>query len=784
MLSKELEFALNLAYRKAVANCHPEMSVEHLLLSLIDNTNAAKLLLDLGVNLRSLKSNISAYIQKTYNIYNDGEDDSSISKKDVFMNSDELNFSSVHKDKLKNTSPSIEYHKVLQKAIINVQSLGVQEVNGAHVLSALFSEENSYAVKLLHKVNVDYEKVMEYIINTEIKHNHNKFTDKNNKNEINSNNSLNARFIKNIEECKNEDEDSSLIHTYTVNLNEKAKKGLITSVVGREDEFKRMNQTLCRFHKNNPLLIGDVGVGKTAIAEGLALRIIQNKVPKPLAKSTIYALDLGYLISGTKYRGDFEKRFKSLLLQLSNQENAILFIDEIHTIIGAGVASGGLIDAANLLKPALISNKLRCIGAIDWKGYNIFEKEHSLNRRFQQIEILEPTNKAAYKILQSLKSELEQHHNVQYTDQAISSAITLSQRYLHNRSLPDKAIDIIDEAGAAQIKNKKQVDKRDIENVVARMSKVPNDAISKTEGDVLHGLADDLKNIIIGQDAAIEKLISAIQISRAGINNTAKPTGTFLFAGPTGVGKTEVAKQLSKHLGVELLRFDMSEYMEAHSISRLIGSPPGYVGFEQNGLLTDKINKNPYAVLLFDELEKAHGDIFNILLQIMDYGVLTDNNGQEAIFRHAIIVMTTNAGAIDLARNTIGFVQQDQNTDSNMTLQKMFSPEFRNRLDGIVKFNSLTEQDIVKITAKFMNEFRESLATKKINLHITDEALQWFAHNGYSKVMGARPMHRLIHNQLKKYIAQEILFGVLQNGGDVYVSQNKDNTIKIDYNDN
>lgn len=746
MLNKDLELTLNLAFRFARERRHEYMTVEHLLLALLDNPAAGDALKSCGANIDRLRSDLSSFIDSTTPLIPDGDLD-------------------------RDTQPTLGFQRVLQRAVFHVQSSGKSEVTGANVLVAIFSEQESQAVYLLKKIDISRLDIVNYISHGVIK----------------------ADKIEPSDEQQDEVgdvgvEDNKYLENFTANLNVLAKNGQIDPLVGRDTELERTIQVLCRRKKNNPLLVGEAGVGKTAIAEGLAYRIVQNQVPEVIANATIYSLDMGALLAGTKYRGDFEKRLKSLLKEIEREKDAVLFIDEIHTVIGAGAASGGVMDASNLIKPLLSSGRLRCIGSTTYQEFkSIFEKDTALVRRFQKIDVTEPSVDDTTQILIGLKERYEQHHGVRYTQKALRAAAELSAKYINERHLPDKAIDVIDEAGASQrllplSKRKKVINVPEIEHVIAKMARIPEKSVSASDKDVLANLDRNLKLVVFGQNEPIEVLTSAIRLSRSGLGNEEKPIGNFLFAGPTGVGKTEVTKQLAKIMGVELLRFDMSEYMERHSISRLIGAPPGYVGFDQGGLLTDAVSKHPYSVVLLDEIEKAHSDIYNILLQVMDHGTLTDNNGRKIDFRNVILVMTTNAGVQETVRKTIGFKQQDHSHDALSEINRTFSPEFRNRLDGIIWFKHLSRDIILQIVDKFVCDLQVQLDKKQVSLELSGTARQWLADKGYDQAMGARPMGRVIQEQLKKPLANEILFGRLMQGGDVRVDLVGDELV-FDYSD-
>lgn len=734
MLNKELEQTLNSAFVFAREHRHEFMTVEHLLLALLDNSAARDALKACGADIEAIKSELLAFVKDTTPLILD----------------DQLNE--------RETQPTLGFQRVLQRAVFHVQSSGKDEVTGANVLVAIFSEQESQAVYILKKADVTRLDVVNFI-----SHGVSKADDDEPVNPEAS------------EEAEAGEEGGSALSKYATDLNRHAKDGKIDPLIGRDSEVERTIQILCRRRKNNPLLVGEAGVGKTAIAEGLAYRIVNEDVPDVIAESTVYSLDLGGLLAGTKYRGDFEKRLKAILKELGKDKNAILFIDEIHTIIGAGAASGGVMDASNLLKPKLSSGELRCIGSTTYQEYQgIFEKDRALARRFQKVDVTEPSVSDTTKILLGLKSRYEEHHNVRFTQKAIQAAAELSAKYINERHLPDKAIDVMDEAGASQrllppSKRKKTIGVGDIEQIIAKMARIPEKSVSASDKEVLKNLGRNLKMVVFGQDKAIETLNDAILLSRSGLGAEAKPIGSFLFAGPTGVGKTEVTQQLAKIMGVELVRFDMSEYMERHAVSRLIGAPPGYVGFDQGGLLTDAVIKNPYSVVLLDEIEKAHSDIYNILLQVMDHGTLTDNNGRKVDFRNVVLVMTTNAGVQETVRKSIGFKQQDHSHDAMSEINKVFTPEFRNRLDGIIWFNHLDPEIILQVVDKFIIELQAQLDIKGVSLEVTSAARAYMAEKGYDKAMGARPMARVIKDDLKKELANELLFGELSKGGNVKV---------------
>jgi ATP-dependent Clp protease ATP-binding subunit ClpA len=735
MLNKELEYTLNTAFREASDKHHEFMTVEHLLLALIDNSAAAGVLNACGADLSRLKQELASFLDETTPVLSN--------------------------DDRRETQPTLGFQRVLQRAVFHVQSAGKDEVTGANVLVAIFGEPDSQAVFLLNSQNISRLDVVNYISHGISKVSGDEEGD--NFGQVES------------EEGENASPSKSPLESFAVNLNERAQKGKIDPLIGREHEIERTIQVLCRRRKNNPLFVGEAGVGKTALAEGLAKRIVDEEVPEVLADSTVYSLDMGALLAGTKYRGDFEKRLKAVLAQLRKNPHSILFIDEVHTIIGAGAASGGVMDASNLIKPALASGELKCIGSTTYQEYRgIFEKDRALARRFQKIDVPEPTVAEATQILMGLKSRFEEHHEVKYTRQAICTAVELSDRYINDRHLPDKAIDVIDEAGARQrmlpaSKRKKTIGVKDIEQIVAKIARIPEMRIGNSDREKLRTLERDLKMVVFGQDAAIDSLATAIKLSRSGLGHEEKPIGSFLFAGPTGVGKTEVTRQLAKILGIELIRFDMSEYMERHTVSRLIGAPPGYVGYDQGGLLTDAVNKTPHAVLLLDEIEKAHPDVFNLLLQVMDHGTLTDNNGREADFRNVIIVMTTNAGADQISRPSIGFTSQDHVGDSLEAIKRAFTPEFRNRLDAIVEFGGLDRKTIGHVVDKFIIELESQLEDKNVTIEVDSDAREWLAEHGFDPTMGARPMARVIKEHIKKPLAESLLFGELASGGHVRI---------------
>ena len=750
MLNKELEQTLNSLFTEAREQRHEFMTIEHLLFALLNNNSAISVLTACGADLNNLHDSLIKFIQENSSIIDDIDE--------------------------RDTQPTIGFQRVLQRAVFNVQSSGKEEVNGANVLVAIFGERESHAVYFLNQQNISKLDITNYISHGIANIDHNE-----NDGALDSNE---------IEDESNQDTKTvSLLNKFAVNLNEKASEGKIDPLIGRQIEIQRTIQVLCRRRKNNPLYVGEAGVGKTAIAEGLAKQIVDGEVPDILMDSVIFSLDLGALLAGTKYRGDFEKRLKNVINELKKQPNLILFIDEIHTIIGAGAASGGVMDASNIIKPVLASGELKCIGSTTYQEYRgIFEKDHALARRFQKIDVAEPSIDETIKILEGLKSKFEDHHNIKYTRQALKTAAVLTERYINDRQLPDKAIDVIDEAGAAQkllpeSKRKKTIGVNDIENIVAKIVRIPSKAVSSNDKDIIKNLERNLKMVVFGQDEAINMLSNAIKMSRSGLGSKQKPIGNFLFAGPTGVGKTEVTRQLAMNMGIELVRFDMSEYMERHTVSRLIGAPPGYVGFDQGGLLTDAINKKPHCVLLLDEIEKANPDVFNLMLQIFDHGTLTDTNGRKTDFRNVIIVMTTNAGAERISRASVGFTSQDHSSDAIESINKIFNPEFRNRLDAIIHFNSLDKNTISSVVDKFIIELEAQLDDKKVTIEITEEARNWLAENGHDKIMGARPMSRLIQKMIKRPLAEELLFGKLMRGGHVIASLEK-NSIKVEVREN
>ncbi len=737
MLDRELEQTLNEAFARARDQRHEFITVEHLLFALLENSSAVQVLKSCGADINILHTDLEQFIDSNSPKLADDDD--------------------------RDTQPTLGFQRVLQRAVFHVQSSGKKEVTGANVLVAIFGERESHAAFFLNQQNIARLDVVNFI-----SHGISKILDEDTaEHEIQTGETTAAEA---------EEQSTNPLDNFTVNLNQLAKNGKIDPLIGRETELKRTIQILCRRRKNNPLYVGEAGVGKTAIAEGLAKQIVDGDVPEVLKDATIYSLDMGALLAGTKYRGDFEKRLKAIINQLQKTPDAVLFIDEIHTIIGAGAASGGVMDASNLIKPVLASGDLKCIGSTTYQEFRgIFEKDRALARRFQKIDVNEPSIDETTAILQGLKSRFEEHHDIKYTNEALRAAVELTERYISDRHLPDKAIDLIDEAGASQRLlpedlRKKVIDVEDIENILAVIARIPPKTVSTSDKDVMKNLERNLKMVVFGQDQAIESMATAIKMSRSGLGEPEKPIASFLFAGPTGVGKTEVSRQLAKIMGIELIRFDMSEYMERHTVSRLIGAPPGYVGFDQGGLLTDAINKNPHAVLLLDEIEKAHPDVFNLLLQVMDHGTLTDSNGRKSDFRNVVIIMTTNAGADQISRASIGFAQQDHSGDSSEVIKRTFSPEFRNRLDAIVNFGPLDERTITSIVDKFIIELETQLHDKNVDIEVDDAARKWLAIHGYDKIMGARPMSRLIQDKIKRPLAEELLFGNLENGGHVYVT--------------
>jgi ATP-dependent Clp protease ATP-binding subunit ClpA len=744
MIAQELEVSLHMAFMEARQKRHEFITVEHLLLAMLDNPSAAEVLRACAANIDELRKNITEFVaEHTPTVAGTEEVD---------------------------TQPTLGFQRVIQRAILHVQSSGKKEVTGANVLVAIFGEKDSHAVHFLQQQGINRLDVVNFISHG-----------------LSKVGQGNAPRSDSEQEVEQEAAPATALENFTLNLNVQALAGKIDPLIGRDIELERVIQTLCRRRKNNPLLVGEAGVGKTAIAEGLARRIVESEVPEILAQSTVYSLDMGALLAGTKYRGDFEQRLKAVLKQLLDDPNAILFIDEIHTLIGAGAASGGTLDASNLLKPALSSGQLKCIGATTYNEYRgIFEKDHALSRRFQKIDVNEPSVDETIAILRGLKSRFEAHHGVKYAASALTSAAELAARYISDRHLPDKAIDVIDEAGAAQrilpkSRQKKIISRREIEEIIAKIARIPSKNVSSDDRDALKNLDRDLKAVVFGQDRAIDALAAAIKMSRSGLGNPQKPIGSFLFSGPTGVGKTEVARQLAYAMGIELIRFDMSEYMERHAVSRLIGAPPGYVGFDQGGLLTEAITKHPYSVLLLDEIEKAHPDIFNVLLQVMDHGTLTDNNGRKADFRNVTIVMTTNAGAESLNKTSIGFTSNKQAGDEMGDIKRMFTPEFRNRVDAIISFAPLDHEVILRVVDKFLMQLEEQLHEKKVEASFSDELKDYLAKHGFDPLMGARPMARLIQDTIRRALADELLFGRLAHGGHVTVDIDEHEKVRLTF---
>jgi ATP-dependent Clp protease ATP-binding subunit ClpA len=749
MIAQELEVSLHMAFVEARQQRHEFITVEHLLLALLDNPSAAEVLRACAANIDELRKSLTNFIKD--------------------------NTPQVAGTEEVDTQPTLGFQRVIQRAIMHVQSTGngKKEVTGANVLVAIFGEKDSHAVYYLHQQGVTRLDVVNYIAHG-IK-----------KTDPPEPAKAGDSAGEGGEEREEKSEKASPLEQYTQNLNQMAKDGKIDPLIGREYEVERAIQILCRRRKNNPLLVGEAGVGKTAIAEGLAWRITQKDVPEILAEAVVYSLDMGALLAGTKYRGDFEQRLKGVLKSLKDKPNGILFIDEIHTLIGAGAASGGTLDASNLLKPALSNGSLKCIGATTFTEYRgIFEKDAALSRRFQKIDVVEPTVEQTVEILKGLKSRFEEHHSVKFAASALQAAAELSAKYINDRHLPDKAIDVIDEAGAAQRilpanKRKKTISKSEVEDIVAKIARIPPASVSNDDRSKLKNIERDLKNVVFGQDAALEALAAAVKMARSGLGRADKPIGAFLFSGPTGVGKTEAAKQLANIMGIDLLRFDMSEYMERHAVSRLIGAPPGYVGFDQGGLLTEAISKKPHSVLLLDEIEKAHPDIFNVLLQVMDHGTLTDNNGRKADFRNTIIIMTTNAGAETMNKSTIGFTNSRQQGDEMADIKRLFTPEFRNRLDAMVSFKPINEDVILRVVDKFLLQLETQLDQKKVDVTFTDALRKHLAKKGFDPLMGARPMQRLIQDTIRKALADELLFGKLVDGGIVTVDMDAEDKINL-----
>ncbi|MDB5923896.1 MAG: ATP-dependent Clp protease ATP-binding subunit ClpA [Burkholderiales bacterium] len=745
MIAQELEVSLHMAFMEARQKRHEFITVEHLLLALLDNPSASEVLRACAADIDDLRKLLSDFVTEHTPI---------LAGDDV------------------DTQPTLGFQRVIQRAILHVQSSGKKEVTGANVLVAIFGEKDSHAVYFLHQKGVTRLDVVNYISHG-----------------ISKVPQAQQTKTESESETEHEAQPGGALENYTLNLNALALSGKIDPLIGRDKELERVVQTLCRRRKNNPLLVGEAGVGKTAIAEGLARRIVEGDVPDILKKSNVYSLDMGALLAGTKYRGDFEQRLKSVLKQLVDNPHAILFIDEIHTLIGAGAASGGTLDASNLLKPALSTGQLKCIGATTYQEYRgVFEKDHALSRRFQKVDVLEPTIAETVLILKGLKSRFESHHGVKYQPSALSAAAELSARFINDRHLPDKAIDVIDEAGAAQkilpkSKQKRVIGKHEIEEIIAKITRIPAQTVSTDDRNALKTLDRDLKAVVFGQDKAIDALSAAIKMARSGLGNPQKPIGSFLFSGPTGVGKTEVARQLAYTMGVELIRFDMSEYMERHAVSRMIGAPPGYVGFDQGGLLTEAITKHPYSVLLLDEIEKAHPDIFNILLQVMDHGTLTDNNGRKADFRNVAIIMTTNAGAAELSKTSMGFTVTKQSGDEMGEIKRLFTPEFRNRLDAIISFQALDTDIILRVVDKFLMQLEDQLHEKKVEIAFTPALKEHLAKTGFDPLMGARPMARLIQDTIRRALADELLFGRLANGGKVTVDVDEGDKVHLVFSD-
>jgi ATP-dependent Clp protease ATP-binding subunit ClpA len=745
MIAQELEVSLHMAFMDARQKRHELITVEHLLLAMIDNPTAAEVMRSCGAKLEILRTELNQYIEEHTPTVN-GQDEV-------------------------DTQPTLGFQRVIQRAMLHVQSSGKKEVTGANVLVAIFGEKDSHAVFFLHQQGVTRLDVVNFI-----SHGVSKIAETSKSENVD-------------QEADAEAIPNGALENYTLNLNAQVAAGKIDPLIGRGPELERVVQTLCRRRKNNPLLVGEAGVGKTAIAEGLARRIVEKDIPDVLANATVYSLDMGALLAWTKYRGDFEQRLKAVMKQLAEKPEAILFIDEIHTLIGAGSASGGTLDASNLLKPALSNGTLKCIGATTYQEYRgVFEKDHALARRFQKIDVAEPSVAETIEILKGLKSRFESHHNVKYAISALTTAAELSAKYINDRHLPDKAIDVIDEAGAAQrilpkSKQKKVIGNKEIEDIIAKIARIPPKNISSDDRSTLKTLERDLKAVVFGQDKAIEVLTSAVKMARSGLGQSNKPIGNFLFSGPTGVGKTEVAKQLAYIMGIELIRFDMSEYMERHAVSRLIGAPPGYVGFEQGGLMTEAITKHPYCVLLLDEIEKAHPDIFNILLQVMDHGTLTDNNGRKADFRNVTIIMTTNAGAENLSKANMGFTNAKQIGDEEADIKRLFTPEFRNRLDATVSFSPLSQDIIIRVVDKFLIQLEDQLHDKKVEATFSTALKAYLGKKGFDPLMGARPMARLIQDTIRKALADELLFGKLANGGSVHVDIDANNEVKLIFSD-
>lgn len=743
MLSKELQMTLSNAFSVAHEYEHEFVTLEHLLLELLGVPAVQEVINACGVDVVGIEEGLEKFLESEM----------------VSRKPDEL-------------QPTMSFQRVIERAIYLVQSNGYPEVTAVHVLASLYAEQDSQAVYLLESHGVERVDVLSYLSHGVTASDAEDFLPSTGEDAQ-------------AEQQGEEEPQKSPLERFTTNLNIAVTEGKIDPIIGREWELNRTLEVLSRRRKNNPLLVGEPGVGKTAVAEGLAYQIVHNKVPESLLDAVVYSLDMGALLAGTRYRGDFEKRFKALLKALEEEEHAVLFIDEIHTVIGAGAVQGGAMDASNLMKPSLSSGKLRCVGATTYEEYRgVFEKDRALARRFQKVDVKEPSHIETFQILKGLKDKYEEHHHVKYTLPALKEAVALSARYLTDRHLPDKAIDVIDEAGAKQAlavasKRKKQIGVGEIQQVVASIARIPVSQITQKEKDKLHDLEANLKRVVFGQDKAVEKLVSAIHLARSGLNNPNKPTASFLFAGPTGVGKTELTQQLANHMGVEMLRFDMSEYMERHTVSRLIGAPPGYVGYDQGGQLTEAVTKNPHSVVLLDEIEKAHPDVFNLLLQVMDNGTLTDNNGRKADFRNVTLIMTSNVGAEQMARSSMGFAVQDHTMDFEAELKKVFTPEFRNRLDGIVQFNRLSEESMTSVVNKFIYALENALVDKKVTIKISDAARSWLAKEGYDPLMGARPMERLVQEKVKQPLAEKLLFGELQHGGEVFIDCAEDGELSF-----
>ncbi len=747
MLDKDLEQTLNDAFRNARDKRYEFVTVEHLLLALLDNPAALKVLRACGADMEKLHNELTRFIEDNSPRLSDNDE--------------------------RETQPTLGFQRVFQRAVQHVQSSGSKEVSGANILVAIFGERESHAAFFLHQQNIARLDMVNYIAHGITKNPEDETGD--------------STTSGDYDESRQDEGGNNPLENYTTNLNQQAELGKIDPLIGREHEVQRTIQILCRRRKNNPLFVGEAGVGKTAITEGIAKQIVDKQVPEVLLDCTIFSLDMGALLAGTKYRGDFEKRLKGVIAELMRHKGAILFIDEIHTIIGAGAASGGVMDASNIIKPVLASGEIKCIGSTTYQEFRgIFEKDRALARRFQKIDVTEPSIEETVKILQGLKSRFEDHHQVRYTNQSLRTAAELAERYITDRYLPDKAIDIIDEAGASQqllppSRRKKTIGVQDIESIVAKVARIPPKTVTTSHRDIMKNLDRNLKMVVFGQDKAIESLATAIKMARSGLGDPGQPIGSFLLAGPTGVGKTEISKQLANAMGIQLIRFDMSEYMERHTVSRLIGAPPGYVGFDQGGLLTDEINKHPHCVLLLDEMEKAHPDVFNLMLQVMDHGTLTDTNGRHVDFRNVILIMTTNAGADRISRASVGFTQQDHSSDALEVVNKTFSPEFRNRLNAIIEFNALDHKTILNVVDKFLVELQAQLDDKKVVIDVDESARLWLGRHGYDKIMGARPMARLIQDKIKKQLAEELLFGKLLHGGHVIVLAEDDElTIEIE----